>query len=138
MKKLPDWEDRFHLFLMRNRARPFSRGDWDCRKFTNHAVRAITGQDLIPDTLVWHDEESALKAISSYGKTLGMSVQRAAIAAGLEKADKGDARKGDVVVVKEFGKQAAGICDGFAILCPSDGGYTYKPKGLSQRVFRIP
>jgi hypothetical protein len=137
MKKLSDWEARFHQFLVANRRKPFAWGEWDCCIFTNAAVREMTGEDLIPDELHWTDQVTAMQAIERYGKTLGMSVQKAALAAGLETIDPTNVTKGDVVVVKEEGGQVAGICDGFAILCPSDEGYTYKPIGNAQKVFRI-
>ena len=137
MKKTDGWEQRFHHFLVENRNRPFVWGEWDCCIFTNAAVKEITGQDLIPSELSWTDEESAIKAIEGYGRTLGMSVAKAAKAAGLTTVDSCKAQKGDVVVVKENGGQVAGICDGHAVLCPSDDGFTYRPKDQIQRVFRI-
>ena len=137
MKKLSDWEARFHRFLVANRRKPFVWGQWDCCIFTNAAVKEITGEDLIPEELRWTDEQTAMQAIEKYGKTLGNSVYKAAMAAGLKMIAPTDARKGDVCVVKEEGKQVAGICDGFAVLCPSDGGYTHKPIGHAQKVFRI-
>jgi len=137
MKKRADWNLRFHEFLVANKGRPFEWGTWDCCKFTNAAVVSMTGEDLIPSELQWDDEPSAMQAIENYGKTLGMSVQKAAKAAGLTRVEPGDARKGDVVVIKENGGQVAGICDGFSVVCPTDGGYTHRPKAQAHKVFRI-
>lgn len=137
MKKLAGWEQRFHEFLISNRRRPFAWGEWDCCIFTNAAVKSITGENLIPSELQWKDEESAMQAIEKYGKTLTRSVAKAAKAAGLTTVHPADVQKGDVVIIKEMGGRVAGICDGHAVLCPSDDGYTYRSKGLAHRVFRI-
>lgn len=137
MKKLDDWHRRFHEFLVQNKGRPFVWGEWDCCKFTDAAVQAITGERLIPRHLDWHDEPSALQVIENYGKTLTRGVAKAAKAAGLQTVHPADVQKGDVVIVKEMGGRVAGICDGYAILCPSDDGYTYRSKDQAHRVFRI-
>lgn len=137
MKKREDWKLRLHNFLAANKDRPFEWGVWDCCKFTNAAVVAMTDEDLIPDELHWVDERSAKKAIYEYGKTLGRSVQKAAKAAGLQMIDPAEADRGDVVVIKEDGGQVAGICDGFSVVCPSDSGYTHRSKNQAHKVFRI-
>jgi hypothetical protein len=36
----------------------------------------MTGKDLIPKTLKWKDEESAMKAIKSYGGDLEGSIEK--------------------------------------------------------------
>lgn len=137
MKKLDDWQRRFHEFLVQNKERPFVWGEWDCCKFTDAAVQAITGERLIPSHLDWNDEPSALQVIENYEKTLTRGVAKAAKAAGLQTVHPADVQKGDVVIVKEMGGRVAGICDGYAILCPSDDGYTYRSKDQAHRVFRI-
>lgn len=137
MRKKEDWKLQFHQFLKQNKDRSFSWGAWDCCKFTNAAVVAMTGKDLIPSELQWVDEKTAMEAIRDYGKTLGRSVQKAAKAAGLAEIRCSEASLGDVVVIKEDGGEVAGICDGHSVVCPSDGGYTYRPKAQAHKVFRI-
>ena len=137
MKKRKDWQQRFHAFLVANKDRSFDWGTWDCCKFTDAAVQAMTGERLIPRHLDWHDESSAQRVIKSYGKTLTGGVTKAAKAAGLQTIHITDLQKGDVVVVKEMGIRVAGICDGHAILCPSDDGFTYRSKNQAHKVFRI-
>ena len=137
MKKLPEWEGKFHSFLIKNKKKDFKWGEWDCCIFTNAAVKEITGEDLIPRELNWDDEETAKKVIKSYGKTLGKSVQKAAKEKGLKEINPVDIKKGDVAIVKEDGSQVAGICDGHSILCPTDGGFAHKEIKLTQMAFRI-
>lgn len=137
MQKREDWKLRLHEFLSANKSRPFEWGVWDCCRFTNAAVVAMTDEDLIPDELHWNDEKSAMQAISEYGRTLGRSVQKAAKAAGLVMVHPSEADRGDVVVIKEAGGQVAGICDGYSVVCPSDEGYTHRPKAQAHKVFRI-
>ena len=137
MRKRSDWERRLHEFLTENKLRPFRWGEWDCCIFTNAAVYAMTGEHLIPKELEWHDESSAQEAIKSYGKTLGKSIYRASLAKGLIKVPANAVRKGDVLVIREDGKQVAAICDGSAALSPSDGGFTFRSLNLVQMGFRI-
>ena len=63
MKKLPDWEIYFDDFILKNQNKPFAWGSWDCCKFSNACIIAITGEDLIPKKLKWKNEEEAMKSI---------------------------------------------------------------------------
>ena len=137
MRKVKGWEDRLHHFLIENREKPFEWGSWDCCKFVDAAVVSMTTEHLIPDELAWTNEEEAQAAIGSYGRTLSRSIAKAAKAAGLTAVNPGDVGKGDVVVIKDAGARVAGLCDGYAILSPSDDGYTYRPKSQAHKVFRI-
>ena len=75
MKKLPNWESMFHSFVENNNF-PFEWGKNDCCKFSNALIKEITGKDLIPKTLKWHDEKSAIKAIKEFGGTLEKSIEK--------------------------------------------------------------
>ena len=66
----------FDSFVKHNNF-PFEWGRNDCCKFSNAVIKQITGKDLIPQQLKWHDEESALKAIKSYGGNLEDSIEKA-------------------------------------------------------------
>jgi hypothetical protein len=135
--KKNNWRVLLNEFFVQNKSRSFEWGKWDCCKFTNAAVVAMTGDDLIPEELKWTDEKSAMQAIKKYGKTLGLSVQKAANAAGLQMVRPDEVALGDVVVIKDNGGQVAGVCDGHSIVCPTDGGYTHKPIVQAHKVFRI-
>ena len=136
-RKLPDWEERYHAFMIENKDRDFQWGEWDCVKFADAAFEAMTGEALIPSELEWHDEESANEAIKSYGKTLLKSLAKGTKLKGLKVIQKQYIAKGDIVVFEVDGKQVTGVCDGYAIISPSDGGYSFKDNDLAIKVFRI-
>jgi len=136
-RKLPDWEERYHAFMIENKDRDFQWGEWDCVKFADAAFEAMTGEALIPPELEWHDEESAQEAISGYGKTLLKSMMKGVKLKGLYVIEKSFIAKGDIVVFKVDDKQVTGVCDGYAIISPSDGGFTFRNNDLAIKVFRI-
>jgi len=137
IKKLPDWEIRYHAFMVENKDRDFQWGEWDCVKFADAAFEAMTGKDLIPPELEWHDEESAQKAIKSYGNTLLKSMIKGTKIKGLSVIDKQYISKGDIVVFEVDKKEVTGVCDGYAIVSPSDNGYSFRENDLAIKVFRI-
>ncbi len=119
MIKKTDWNIEFDLFITKHRFVPFKWGSWDCCKFANAVIKAMTGEDLIPEKLKWENEEEAMRSIKEYGKTLSKSIEKACKAKGLQKIDKAFMQKGDLVVYKEE-SELVGISDGFKVLTPSD------------------
>ena len=109
MKKKVDWEIHFNKFVDEKKNKPFRWGSWDCCKFSNGIIKAMTGESLIPKSLSWKNKETAMKSIKEYGGTLNASIT-----------------KGDLIVFKEE-SQLVGICDGYAILGPADDGISVKP-----------
>lgn len=125
MNKLVDWEIKFNNFIDINKNKSFKWGSWDCCKFSNSLIKEITGQDLIPKSLKWKDENTAMVAIKKYGKTLNGSIAKAAKSKKLEKIAEPYIQKADLVVFKED-SELVGICDGFNILGPTDDGIRVK------------
>ena len=136
MKKKKDWQPLFFEFVEDNYNKGFVWGKWDCCKFSDACIKAITGKSLIPKELKWKDEESAMKAIKSYGGTLGKSIDKAAKAQSLTKVGKVFLQCGDLVIWKEE-SEMCGMYDGQAILCPSDDGLALKPTDLALHGWRI-
>ena len=136
MKKKKDWQPLFFEFVEDNYNKGFVWGKWDCCKFSDACIKAITGKSLIPKELKWKDEESAMKAIKSYGGTLGKSIDKAAKAQSLTKVGKVFLQCGDLVIWKEE-SEMCGMYDGQAILCPSDDGLALKPADLALHGWRI-
>ena len=136
MKKKEDWEIHFHNFLHENKDRSFAWGKWDCCIFANDCIKAMTGEDLIPKELKWKDEKSAMQSIKVYGGTLLKSIDKACKAKKLKSIDLNYVTKGDLVVFKEE-TQLAGICDGFAILGPTDDGISVKKDVDLKKAWRI-
>ncbi len=119
MKKLQNWNIELDNFITKNRFKAFKWGSWDCCKFSNACIKAMTGEDLIPKELKWKNEEEAMRSIKEYGKTLSKSIAKACKAKGVQKIDKAFMQKGDLVVYKEE-SELVGISDGFKVLSPSD------------------
>lgn len=136
MKKLIDWEITFNAFVDENKNKPFAWGSWDCCKFSNACIKKITGEDLIPKTLKWKDETSAMESIKKYGKTLLKSIDKACKSKKIAVIDKMYVSKGDLVVYKEE-TELVGICDGMNILSPSEDGIEVKPTELIIKAWRI-
>ena len=117
MKKLPNWNIELDNFIAKNRFKPFKWGSWDCCKFANACIKAMTGEDLIPKELKWKNEEQAMRSIKEYGKTLSKSIEKACKSKGVMQVEKEFMQKGDLVVYKEE-TELAGISDGFKVLTP--------------------
>lgn len=136
MKKLPNWESMFHSFVENNNL-PFEWGKNDCCKFSNALIKEITGKDLIPKTLKWNDEESAKKAISSYGGDLETSIEKACNEKDVGEIDKAFMTCGDLVLYAQADSFLVGMCNGFGILTPTDDGINVVANELAHRVWRF-
>mgnify|MGYP003641123875 FL=1 len=117
--KKTDWNILFDQFIEKNRFKPFKWGSWDCCKFSNAVIKAMTGEDLIPKELKWKTEAEAMRSIEQYGKTLSKSIAKACKEKGVTKVDKAFMQKGDLVVYKEE-SELVGMSDGVKVLTPSD------------------
>ena len=111
MKKIVDWEISFDNFVQNNKNKPFAWGVWDCCKFSNSLIKEITNEDLIPKSLKWKDEKTAMQSIKKYGGTLLKSIDKACKSKKINVINKAYMTKGDLVVYKEE-SQLVGICDG--------------------------
>ena len=136
MKKLPNWEPMFHDFVKNNNF-PFEWGKNDCCKFSNALIKQITGEDLIPKKLKWKDEESAMKAIKSYGGDLEKSIEKACNTKNVGEIDKAFMTCGDLVIYEQNNSSLVGMCNGFGILTPTDDGIGVVNSELAYRVWRF-
>jgi len=136
MKKIVDWEIKFNAFIEKNKNKPFKWGSWDCCKFSNALIKKITNEDLIPKSLKWTDEKSAMKAIKTYNKTLLKSIEKACKSKGVKEIGKAYMTKGDLVVYKEE-SELVGISDGMNVLTPTDDGIGVKNNVNILKVWRI-
>jgi len=138
IKKLPDWDVRLRAFLKENRERDFEWGEWDCCIFADLCIQEMSGQRVIPESLTWHDEESAMRAIVDYSETLDKGLEKACLAAGMVIIKPQYITTGDVVVVLNENKPVAGISDGTRVMSPSDGGYAFSMPSTVEGAWRIP
>ena len=136
MQKIVDWEIAFDSFINTNKSKSFEWGTWDCCLFSNALIKDITGEDLIPKTLKWKDEESAMKSIKKYGGTLLQSIEKACKSKKLTEINKNYMTKGDLVVYKEV-SELVGISDGMNILTPTDDCIGVKSNVDILKVWRI-
>jgi hypothetical protein len=137
MKKLGNWEQNLADFLDDNANKSFEWGKWDCCKFSDSAIKAMTGKTVIPKSLKWNNEKEAKKAIKSYGgSTLLKAMIKACKAKKLKEVDLSYVRKGDLVVYKEQ-SQLVGISIGSNIVSPTDDGLAFKNNDLAIKAWRI-
>ena len=137
MKKNLDWQNSLDEFLHKHANTPFEWGKWDCCLFSNAALKAICGKDVIPKELKWKDEITAQKAIKEYGKTLKGALTKACKKAGMENISLAFATAGDLILYKEE-TELAGIHDGFNIISPTDDGLAVKSPQLAIKAWRVP
>jgi hypothetical protein len=135
MMKLDNWQYKFDMFLDKAYCKEFAWGSWDCCKFADACIQAMTGESLIPKALHWTDEDSALKSIKKYGGTLNESIKKACKGK-LEEVAPAKMMKGDLVVYKEI-TELVGMTDGMKIIGPTDGGLTFKQNAHVLSVWRI-
>ena len=138
MRKVADWQMRLHSFLTANRDREFSWGKWDCCVFANEAIKSISGEDVLPAQLKWSSETEAMQAIQDYGRTFANAIKLAARSAGLQIIDVQQITAGDLCVYVNGNEELCGICDGFALLSPTDQGYEFSDTATARLAWRVP
>ena len=136
MKKKANWYDDLFIYLEENKDMPFKWGSWDCCRFSNGAIKAMTGKTMIPSEVKWTSKVSALKAISKYGGSLVKSIDKACKNKGLQEIKPAYITAGDLVVY-DGSDINVGICDGMNIVCVTDDGYTILPNEKAIKVWRI-
>ena len=134
--KKTDWQIIFNEFIETNMFKGFKWGTWDCCKFSNACIKAITGEDLIPKELIWKNEKEAMKSIKEYGGTLSKSIAKACKIKGVQEVDKSIMQKGDLVVYKEE-SELVGITDGCKVITPTDNRLSCKQNVKIVSVWRI-
>ena len=138
MNKLPDWQIRLHAFLTENRDRQFGWGTWDCCIFANEAIKSISGVNVLPKELQWSNESEAMLAIQHYGRTFANAIKLATRSAGLQVVDIQHVTAGDLCVYVNGNEELCGICDGFALLSPTDQGYEFSDTSTARLAWRVP
>lgn len=138
MRKLPNWNMNLWKFIDENKAKGFSWGSWDCCTATDSAIKAMTGESLIPKELHWRCETSAKKAIKNYGGNLLKALLKACKLKNIEEIALGFMAVGDIAIFKgEYGYVVA-VCDGNILLGVCDDGWQPKPMSSAVKAWRIP
>ena len=138
MIKLANWQTHLHHYLSANKNREFAWGDWDCCVFANGALKAISGLSVMPPELQWRNESEAMTAIQDYGRTFANAIKMACRSAGLEPIDVQQITAGDLCVYMNDNEELCGICDGFALISPSDHGYAFNKCETARLAWRVP
>ena len=137
MKKNSEWQRHFNEFVESNMNKPFAWGKWDCCIFANACIKSMTGKDVIPKSLKWKDEKTAMQSIEDYGKTLVKSVAKACKQAKLKEINKNFVSTGDLVVFQGDKTQITGVSDGFKIVAVTEDGFGFADHDKIIRVWRI-
>jgi len=134
-----DWVTILMDFIQEVYDKPFEWGKWDCCTFADEALFRISGVRVIPKEIQgWKTEAEAKKTIKEYGETLGNSLNKAALKAGMKEIKLTFLSTGDLVCMKsEDGNELAAICDGHWLFVPTDDGLTNKPITMALRAWRI-
>lgn len=136
MKKKQDWEQITANFLLENKNKGFAWGKWDCCRFVNAYIYAVTGLNAIPSGLDWKDQKSALQAISKLGNNFPETINNVFKELKLEKIKKNFAQFGDIILFKEQ-EHLLGIYDGTFIHGVTDNGLQTKSIDLAKNIWRI-
>lgn len=149
LKRLTNWESQsFHQFLLDRAGMPFAWGTNDCCLFPADAILSFTGHDLAADFRdKYNDETSAFALIKRLTK--GTTVEDAAAwcadKAGLREWTKGSrpsplyAKRGDLVVIEEFGRIIAGVVhlNGRHVISVGEKGLMRLPLRGVKRAWRV-
>lgn len=136
MKKKANWNELLFNYFQEVENKPFKWGSWDCCRFSNGAIKAMTGKTMIPSEVKWTSKVSALKAIKKYGGNLIKSIEKACKNKGLKEINPAYMTAGDLVVYDGTDINV-GICDGVNIVCVTDDGFTVLPNEKAIKVWRI-
>ena len=136
-----DKVDKLFNYLRSVNSKEFQLGTFDCFKFTNDAVIAMTGKDYMVDITEYNDYKSAIRILKKFG-----SVEKA-VTAKLGKPNKNllFAQRGDVVMFEHesipnnegYLKQAIGICGGLNIYCCTKKGVVEISMENARKVWKI-
>ena len=133
--------DKLFNYLRSVNSKEFKLGKFDCFKFTNDAVIAMTGKDYMVDITEYKDYKSAIRILKKFG-----SVEKAVTSKlGKPISNLLLAQRGDVVMFEHesipreqsYLKQALGICGGLNIYCCTKKGLVEISMDNAKKVWKI-
>ncbi|BDM66219.1 hypothetical protein NFHSH190041_36710 (plasmid) [Shewanella sp. NFH-SH190041] len=120
-----NWPTLLGHFFAQNSTRPFSWGEWDCALMAADAVVEMTGHDYAEALrFQYHSSAGALKLIQPYGDLCGL-ISHLLGQEPLTETLK--ARRGDVAVIMNDGRQCAGIVWQHGVIATGAGGLVTVP-----------
>lgn len=133
MQRMEGWERRLELFFQEARGRAFEWGEWDCVRFAEAAVQAMTGQ-WVAGLPHWNDLREALALLDERDldgwitSVLGEGLPNWRMA-----------RRGDLVLVPQGNRLALAVCSGRTLCGPAaeGNGLGHLPLTAALKVWRI-
>lgn len=134
--RLHDWLPRLNAWVVANRARAFSWGEWDCATAAADAVREITGQDVL-GALKWTSQASAMRTLKAAGGMQAAVSERLGGPIGVAFA-----QRGDVVLIHDDSiartpEGAVAVCLGESVAAPSADGLAFFPLDRASVAWRV-
>ena len=131
-----NWETILFEYFAKVKDQGFVWGKWDCCRYVNGYIEAVTDETAIPKGLDWSDKKSALEAISELGDNFPQTINNVFKKLKYKQIKLPYISVGDIVLFKEA-EHLLGIFDGNYIQAISDEGLTPKPVNLAKQIWRI-
>ena len=131
-----DWETILFNYFKKVQDKGFAWGKWDCVRYVNGYIEAVTDKTAIPKGIDWTDEKSALEAISELGDNFPQTINNVFKKLKYKPIKLPYINVGDIVLFKEE-EHLLGIFDGTHIQAISDSGMIPKPVHLAKQIWRI-
>jgi hypothetical protein len=124
MTRRQDWPERLAEYVEARIDSPFAWGTNDCVTFAMDAVQLMTGVDPIASIRgTWDSPLAAVQAMEPFGGTA-----RGVVTAFMgESIDPRTARRGDVVLVENGGREVTAVCIGSHAAGPGVEGLLMVP-----------
>jgi hypothetical protein len=130
-----DWAERLNAFIESRARTPFAWGSNDCCLFAAHAVQAMTGEDIVPELLVYETEAQAMRLLARRYKDLPGLV--AAATPFVEYENIKFCSRGDVALVQNGGRHCLAICVGEYLAVPGECGIVFLPFAAVERAWAV-
>lgn len=131
--RLPDWEERLAVVIAAYQGGVFVWGERDCFRLPVDVARAVSGLVLWSDVRPYRCARGAAVRLARHGfREVGE-----ALAAVLPEVPPAQARRGDVGVAIEGGRDAGVVVLGAEIAGMAPAGLTIVPRERLARAFRV-
>lgn len=135
IKRKYEWETELHNYLCSVSRQEFKPGAFDCALFVAGAVKAMTGENLVPDIGAYKTIKAGIKKLKAAGYQDHIDIA----AKYFEEIHPAFLQAGDIAVVDGETDNALGIVQGSAIyVLPPGGCVGVVPLTDAKRGFRIP
>lgn len=128
--RLPNWPRLLDEYVDAARLQPFGWGALDCATFAAGAVRAITGR-AVPMP-AWCGRRDAVDVLRRLGGLRAATCQRLG-----DMQPAAVARRGDVLLLQQHGRDLLAVCMGHAWAAPGRYGLAFGPAHEALGAWRI-